>query len=120
MTTPNNSDRVADISRGEAKWMLLLNDFRLVDHDDSFMRLAACKGMGFDNFFPDKGGNVQFDAAQQVCNACPVRKRCLEYALNNEIEHGVWGGTSPTKRMRLLRERRTGLRLLGDEREHGR
>ena len=31
-------------------------------------------------------------AAQALCGDCEVRVRCLEYALENAIEWGVWGG----------------------------
>jgi hypothetical protein len=31
-------------------------------------------------------------AAQSMCGECSVRIRCLEYALENAIEWGVWGG----------------------------
>ena len=30
--------------------------------------------------------------AQQICASCTVRARCLELALLEEIEWGVWGG----------------------------
>ena len=33
---------------------------------------------------------------------------CLEYALANRIDHGVWGGTSERERRRILRRRRSG------------
>ena len=36
----------------------------------------------------------------------PVRSECLEYALLNRIEHGVWGGASERERRRILRRRR--------------
>jgi WhiB family redox-sensing transcriptional regulator len=31
-------------------------------------------------------------AAQVLCGECSVRVRCLEYALENAVEWGVWGG----------------------------
>lgn len=31
-------------------------------------------------------------AAQSLCGECEVRIRCLEYALENAVEWGVWGG----------------------------
>jgi WhiB family redox-sensing transcriptional regulator len=37
---------------------------------------------------------------------CTVRLECLEYALANRIEHGVWGGASERERRRILRRRR--------------
>lgn len=31
-------------------------------------------------------------AAQDICHRCPVRIRCLELALEEGLEYGVWGG----------------------------
>ena len=54
-------------------------------------------------FFPSDGVGV--DVARKVCADCPVKATCLEYALDNRIDHGVWGGTSERERRRLLRAR---------------
>ncbi len=65
---------------------------------------ALCKGMDPQVFFPGDGLGVQQAAA--ICRACPVASPCLEYALVNRIQHGVFGGLSERARDRLLRERR--------------
>lgn len=54
-------------------------------------------------FFPSDGVGV--DVARRVCADCPVKSQCLEYALENRIDHGVWGGTSERERRRILKER---------------
>lgn len=52
------------------------------------------------------GRGEAFDDEDQVadtkllCTACPVRKRCLDYALEHE-EFGLWGGTTPKERDEL-------------------
>ncbi|MFP5019298.1 WhiB family transcriptional regulator [Pseudonocardia phyllosphaerae] len=60
--------------------------------------------------------------AKEFCVRCPVRTECLAHALDNEIDSGVWGGTTERERRALLR-RRPGVgdwaRLLGRARsEH--
>ncbi|GIU85530.1 MAG: hypothetical protein KatS3mg009_0045 [Acidimicrobiia bacterium] len=65
---------------------------------------AKCRGAAPAAFFPSDGLGVE--SAQRVCTTCPVRVECLEYALANRIEHGVWGGASERERRRILRRRR--------------
>lgn len=43
--------------------------------------------------------------AKAVCRRCPVRRECLDYAMENEIVDGVWGGTDERER-KLLRKAR--------------
>lgn len=52
-------------------------------------------------FFPERGGHWQ--EAKAVCNGCPVRDLCLEFALTHG-ERGIWGGTSDRDRMRMRRQ----------------
>lgn len=40
--------------------------------------------------------------ARDVCNVCPARLDCLNYALTNEIRHGIWGGWTADERNRWL------------------
>ena len=56
-------------------------------------------------FFPDRGGSSK--AARALCSECPVQAKCLEYALQNQEQHGIWGGTSEPERRRLRRDRKT-------------
>ena len=55
-------------------------------------------------FFPSDGVGV--DRARKICKDCPVASRCLEYALEERIEHGVWGGCSERERRRISKRRR--------------
>jgi WhiB family transcriptional regulator, redox-sensing transcriptional regulator len=70
----------------------------------AWMFHARCRGISPAEFFPSDGTGVE--TAQRVCASCPVRSECLEYALFNRIEHGVWGGASERERRRILRRRR--------------
>jgi WhiB family transcriptional regulator, redox-sensing transcriptional regulator len=71
-----------------------------------WMRRAACRGQGFDAWFPpghDYGEEAE--AGKLVCAACPVRAECLDYALDGRIRHGLWGGLTPMERRAFLRQR---------------
>jgi WhiB family transcriptional regulator, redox-sensing transcriptional regulator len=72
--------------------------------DTNWMARGKCRDIPPDLFFPSDGVGV--DVARKICVDCPVRSECLEYALVNRIDHGVWGGTSERERRRILRERR--------------
>ncbi|MGH7750294.1 MAG: WhiB family transcriptional regulator, partial [Candidatus Dormibacteria bacterium] len=49
---------------------------------------------------------VGVEVARRICAECPSKEPCLEYALHNKIEHGVWGGASERERRRIARRRR--------------
>ncbi len=56
------------------------------------------------NFFPIDGTGVNI--AKRVCEEhCDVQEQCLEFALTNHMDHGVWGGASERARRRLQRQR---------------
>lgn len=69
-----------------------------------WMADGKCREHAPETFFPRDGVGVI--VAQRICATCPVSSACLAYALDNHIDHGVWGGKSERERRRLLRERR--------------
>lgn len=77
------------------------------DQDFSWQDKAKCKGMT-STFFKRKRGDssVQDARAKAICSECPVRKRCLDFAMKNEIRHGIWGGLLPTERLRKMGRKR--------------
>jgi WhiB family redox-sensing transcriptional regulator len=64
---------------------------------------AACRGQGPDDFV--RGPKSNYATIRELCETCPVRRECLEYALADESLTGLWGGTTDTER-RLIRRRR--------------
>ena len=61
-----------------------------------------------DIFFPE--GKVEeansLPIARSICGSCIERKECLEYALAENIPHGIWAGTTPKERGVYVQRRR--------------
>lgn len=77
--------------------------------NDSWRARAACRDKHPDLFFPVSDANPNQAAIQQakdVCDSCPVTGQCLQWALDNRIPHGIWGGLTKPERDRLRRSRR--------------
>lgn len=72
--------------------------------ETSWMVQGRCRDLPPEVFFPSDGVGVE--VARHYCAECPVKGPCLEYALENHIEHGVWGGASERERRRIARSRR--------------
>lgn len=67
--------------------------------DAEWMEQGRCVEVEPELFFPPKGANGQIiRAAKRVCEGCPVRQQCLEYALRNRERFGIWGGLSEVER----------------------
>ncbi|WP_318198332.1 WhiB family transcriptional regulator [Streptomyces sp. MCL20-2] len=70
---------------------------------------AACREEDPDLFFPIGSTGpavVQTEEAKAVCRACPVQAACLEWALENGQDSGIWGGLSENERRALKRRSR--------------
>jgi WhiB family redox-sensing transcriptional regulator len=75
---------------------------RLFERAD-WMVWAECKHLDSAIFFPERHEDGRL--AKQICADCPVRVLCLNYALDNREQFGIWGGKSVQERRRILRER---------------
>lgn len=64
----------------------------------------ACKGVSPDVFFPAAGSTAAEERAKAVCEGCPARAGCLDFALEHD-EQGVWAGTTEQERRDLRRAR---------------
>lgn len=75
-----------------------------VEDKHAWRDLAVCAQVDPELFFPEKGGNVK--PAKLLCGMCEVRDECLQAALDNNEQFGIFGGLSPKERAPLMRERR--------------
>lgn len=62
---------------------------------------ASCAEVGTELFFPEVGEPA--DDAKRICKGCPVRLDCLTYAMDNNEQHGLWGGLTTNQRRRLAK-----------------
>ncbi len=77
---------------------------------NEWMAAGSCRDVPADMFFPTSGRGV--NEAKRICAACEVVTTCLEFALSENIEHGIWGAKSERERRRILRARRTSVSSL--------
>lgn len=68
-------------------------------------RHAACITTNPDLFFPRGKAHTGYAVARDICNACPVRLPCLDYALAHHERFGMWGGATPRERLHIARLR---------------
>ncbi|MFD4635523.1 WhiB family transcriptional regulator [Streptomyces sp. NPDC058284] len=72
------------------------------DDQKTWSARAVCRTADPDDLFAE--GAAQ-NRAKAICTGCPVRTECLAYALDDRIEHGIWGGMTERERRALLRRR---------------
>jgi len=70
-----------------------------------WMQHAACMDRHDLDWFDIDCGAHQ---AVQLCHTCPVIERCLDYAITNQIEEGIWGGLWGRRLVSLVRGRGVG------------
>lgn len=71
--------------------------------DEQWREYAACHNCDPSIWFP---ATDSYARARPICASCPVKAECLDYALRNRIEHGMWGGATERERRHMLRSRK--------------
>jgi WhiB family transcriptional regulator, redox-sensing transcriptional regulator len=70
---------------------------------------ALCAESDPEHWFPKGEQNVvqgveereRAAQAKEVCRRCTVRVACLQEAMENKIDHGIWGGLTVKERKKL-------------------
>lgn len=92
MTKPKYKDRLTELV------------YKLNFEDISWHDEAACATRGNDIFFADPScQSAEINQAKLICKSCDVRWKCLEFAVRNDITHGIWGGFTPSERNSYLK-----------------
>ena len=87
-----------------------------VVRSSEWMSSAACKDVGPDPFYVEAPHTHAGDEARAICEACPVRRQCLDYAIANHEPAGIWGGKTWRQRRRIITDRR---RAMAGEKPRG-
>ncbi|MEU7086809.1 WhiB family transcriptional regulator [Streptomyces achromogenes] len=70
--------------------------------DTSWQPHGVCHGMDPEDadatFFPLPRDHEAIADAKELCGPCPVRRDCLNYALENDLKEGIWGGLTEAER----------------------
>lgn len=86
---------------------ILASSLALANADYTWRRNAICRDTDPDVFFPIGTTGyalMQIDKAKGICDECPVRVPCLDYALETNQDAGIWGGTSEDERRTIRRQ----------------
>jgi WhiB family redox-sensing transcriptional regulator len=83
------------------------------ERDTTWQNQAACAGHDPEMWSPPdiaryKHTLARHNATRQaknICNQCPVKTQCLDYALKQDIRYGIWGGYDQYERGHLTGKR---------------
>lgn len=70
--------------------------------DMEWTERARCRGLDPEQFFLRSVALSR--SAIKICGRCPVKEECLSYAVEHDVDFGVWGGL--TERQRRAYQRR--------------
>jgi len=59
---------------------------------------ASCKEDEHNLFFSQSKSKM--DRAVAICNSCSVKGECLKFAIDEQVEFGIFGGKTPQERKR--------------------
>lgn len=66
----------------------------------------VCQEIDGELWFPESGGESYAQRqAKKYCEECPVRAECLQFAIVNREEYGIWGGLTVRERQRIWRRK---------------
>jgi WhiB family redox-sensing transcriptional regulator len=80
----------------------------VVPLDRSWQMTGLCRGNHSYLFFPPSTVERKEERerreqkAKAICQVCPVKEECLEFALEIREPYGIWGGLTETERRQYL------------------
>jgi len=80
----------------------------MTEYATEWREAGACLAADPDLFFPIGAGGAagpEAERALRICDGCVVKRQCLDFAMRHGEANGIWGGTTPEERVRVLRGR---------------
>lgn len=76
----------------------------------AWAEFGDCRGLDPEIFYPNTNLSsaaavLQVERAKAICRECVVVEQCLEYAIANRENYGVWGGQTERERYNTIRRR---------------
>lgn len=66
---------------------------------------CALSGLDPETWFPERQSAVKA-FAKRICQTCPVRQECLDFADQEGYDDGIWGGLDRDERKKLKNSKR--------------
>jgi WhiB family redox-sensing transcriptional regulator len=66
---------------------------------------GECRNIDPEYFFDDHDTEADFPnpTAYLACSRCMIQSQCLQWALDTDEKHGVWGGMTRRQRLKVRR-----------------
>lgn len=74
---------------------------------------ATCRTEDPELFFPvgdSDQARLQAEDAKRICRTCPVIEQCAQWAIDNRMDSGIWGGLDETQLRNIRRHRKPSTR----------
>lgn len=62
---------------------------------------ALCAQSDPDLWFEER--TILAREAISICSQCPVMEECRQFAIDNDVDYGIWGGMTTAQRRREIR-----------------
>lgn len=79
----------------------------LMDAIDASPVIPPCQVTDPEIWFANFEEKSKYRIAKAFCERCPVRRQCLEYAVENEEQFGMFGGKTPRERRNLVKQKKS-------------
>ena len=83
----------------------IVPSFQLISETPMIEGAPCQSGVDPETFFPDPTDTIRIKIAKELCGSCPqtTKNECLQFAIENKIHYGIWGGLTEHERKNVRR-----------------